>query len=453
LPSVGYFDLTGEYGIYNNNKENATTFDGVLTSQVSRAHQLKLGAQLTLFDINRLGHDLFFGRAVNSNLVQTQRVDVKPFEGAVFLQDQIELAEMILNVGGRLDFFDVNASDGVWEGFNPFTGNRTATKTHVRLSPRLGFSHPVGETRTVHYAYGTFFQRPRFYDLLENYLAQNDGGTESGFFIYLGNPALEPQLTTIYEIGMQQAFGEDFKIDVTGYYKDIDNLVAMQEYFNAAATDPRTNQTFSHFFTKSSDHFGNVRGFEVTIDKRYSNYFSGRLSYTFSSAKGTASGPVNDGAGIFREVEGTVTDNTLFLTTLDFARSHVLNGYLDIRSREGAGTLRQVGANFLFNIQSGLPITSRVGLAQAALKERGPWSYQVDLKLDAALNLGTVKPTVFLFIENLFNVRNVLSIKDPGSFFRKTEDNQFFQNAAGPRNDLTAYGVPFTPHLGITLQY
>jgi hypothetical protein len=453
LPSAGYFDLTSEYGIYNLNKENATTLEGVLTSQVTPAHQIKLGAQLTLFDIDRLGHDLFFGRAVDSREVQTQRVEVNPYEGTVYLQDQIELAEMILNVGGRLDFFNVNADNGIWEGFNPFTGRRSSTESHVRLSPRLGFSHPVGETRTVHYAYGTFFQRPRFYDLLENYLAQNDGGTESGFFIYLGNPALEPQLTTIYEIGVQQAIGEDFKIDVTGYYKDIDNLVAMQEVFNRLATDPRTGQSYAHYFTKSSDHFGNVRGFEVTIDKRYSNYFSGRLSYTFSSAKGTASGPVNEGAGIFREVEGTVTENTLFLTTLDFARTHVFNGYLDIRSRPGTGTLRQVGANFLFNIQSGLPITSRVGLAQAALGERGPWNYQVDLKVDAALNFGTIRPTVFLFIENLFNVRNVLSIKDPSSFFRETEENLFFHNAAGPRNDLTAYGVPFTPHLGVTLEF
>ncbi|MFQ5627627.1 MAG: TonB-dependent receptor plug domain-containing protein [bacterium] len=450
--TIAYFGTDAEYGIYNLNKEKALTFDGSLTSQVSQTHQLKFGVQFTSFNIDRVGHDLWFGRAVDPNKVQTQAIDVSPYEGAAYIQDQMEFADMILNVGLRLDLFNVNADDGVWQGFNPFTSTRSSTESHVRLSPRLGFSHPLGEDRAVHYAYGTFFQRPRYYDLLENYLAQNDSGTESGFFIYMGNPALEPQITSQYEIGIQQAIGSDFKVDITGYYKDITNLIAMQEVFNASVTDPVTDQTFAHFFTKSSDHFGNVRGFEITIEKRTTNWIGGRLSYTFSSAKGTASGPVNEGAGIFKEVEGTVTENTLFLTTLDFARPHVLNGYIDIHSPIRSGTLQQFGANFLINIQSGLPITSRVGLAQAALGERAPANAQIDLRLDATLNLGAIRPNVFLLIENLLDRRNILSIKDPSSFFDETREG-LFHNAAGPRNDLTAYDIPRTAHLGLTIGF
>ncbi|MFQ5632397.1 MAG: carboxypeptidase regulatory-like domain-containing protein, partial [bacterium] len=194
--TTAFFGTDAEYGIYNLNEETALTFDGALTSQVSQTHQIKAGLQFTSYNIDRLGRDLWFGRAIEADKVQTQAVDVSPFEGAAYIQDQIELDDMILNIGLRLDFFDVNLDDGIWEGFDPFRSARSATETHVRLSPRLGFSHPLGDNRAVHYAYGTFFQRPRFYDLLENYLAQNDGGTESGFFIYLGNPALEPQITS-----------------------------------------------------------------------------------------------------------------------------------------------------------------------------------------------------------------------------------------------------------------
>ncbi len=452
--TINYFGTDAEYGIYNNNTETAVTLDGSLTSQLNQTNMIKLGFEYTSFNIDRLGRDLFFGRAVDPLKVQTQKIDVSPYEGALYLQDQIELNEMILNIGLRLDFFNVNADDGIWQGFNPFTSTRSSTESHVNVSPRLGFSHPIGDNRAVHYAYGTFFQRPSFYDLLENYLAQNDGGTESGFFIYMGNPALEPQITTQYEIGIQQSIGSDFKVDITGYYKDISNLIAMEEIFNASVTDATVdpNQTFAHYFTKSSDHFGNVRGFEISVEKRASNWMSGRLSYTFSSAKGTASGPVNEGAGIFREVEGTVTDNTLFLTTLDFARPHVLNGYIDIRSPLSGGTLKEYGANFLINIQSGLPITSRVGLAQSALGERAPANTNIDLRLDATLDLGSVQPNVFLLIENLFDSRNVLSIKDPASFFDETREG-LFQNAAGPRNDLTAYDIPRTIHMGVSIGF
>lgn len=464
---VGYFDKLNEYGIFNDNDETALTFDGNITSQVTPTHLLKGGVQITSFDIDRIGRDAFFGRPVDPNSIQLQEIHVKPIEGGIYLQDRMEFNDMILNIGGRLDFFNVNADNGIFDEQivpesvppqitrfpNPFDiSNRKDTDTFVRLSPRLGFSHPVGENRAIHYAYGTFFQRPRFYDLLENYLAQNDGQTESGFFIYLGNPNLEPQITTTYEIGIQQGIGDDWRIDLTGFFKDISNLVSNKEVFNSAFEDPETGQTFSHYFFKSSDHFGNIKGGELTIEKSYSHYWSGRLSYTFNVAKGTASGPVSEGAGIFREDAATITDDVFFLTTLDFARDHVINGFLDIRSPwKEDSFIHQLGANFLFNIQSGLPVTSRVGLAQATLGEESPWNWRVDAKFDATLNFGTIRPNVFLFVENLFNKRNVLSIKDPASFFRPGE--AFTENAAGPRNDLTAYDLPITVHFGFTIVY
>lgn len=462
---VGYFDALNEYGIFNDNDEKAFNFEGTVTSQVTTTHQLKGGVQITSFDIDRLGRDAFFGRAVDPESIQLQAVDVKPIEGALYVQDRMEFGDMILNLGGRLDFFDVNARNGIFdEQIDPETGkisifpnpfdisNRKDTKTFWRLSPRLGFSHPVGDNRAIHYAYGTFFQRPRFYDLLENYLAQNDGQTESGFFIYMGNPNLEPQITTTYEFGIQQGFGDDWRIDLTGYFKDISNLVSNKEVFNSTFVDTVTDQSFSHYFFKSSQHFGNIRGGELTIEKRHSNYWSGRLSYTFNVAKGTASGPVSEGAGIFREGAGTVVDDVFFLTTLDFARDHVINGFLDIRLPwKENNFIGQAGANFLFNIQSGLPVTSRVGLAQATLGEESPWNLRVDAKFDVTLNLGSIKPNIFLFVENLFNKRNVISVRDPASFFRNGDD--FFENAAGPRNDLTAFDIPITVHFGFSVGY
>lgn len=461
---VGYFDTNNAYGIFNDNNQKSYTFEGNITSQVTQRHQLKGGVQITSFSIDRVGRDTWFGRPVKSDAIQLQKVDVSPIEGAVYAQDRMEFGDMILNVGGRLDFFNVNADDGIFDEQidpntgeisrfpNPFTGERKDTKMFVRLSPRLGFSHPIGDNRAIHYAYGTFFQRPRFYDLLENYLAQNDGETESGFFIYMGNPNLEPQITTSYEIGVQQGIGDNWRIDITGFYKDIANLVSNKEVFNNTAVDTVTGQEFSHFFFKSSDHFGNIRGGEISIEKRYSNYWSGRLGYTFNVAKGTASGPVSEGAGIFREGQGSVTDDKFFLTTLDFARKHVINGYLDVRSswREDS-KIAQFGANFLFNIQSGLPVTSRVGLAQATLGEESPWNARVDARFDVTFDFGNVKPNFFIFVENLLNKRNVLSIKDPASFFRSGDN--FFENAAGPRNDLTAYDIPITVHFGFTVAY
>ena len=72
-------------------------------------------------------------------------------------------------------------------------------------------------------ANGTFFQRPAFYDLLENYMVQMDGGTESGYFVYIGNPNLDPMITNTYEMGFQYSMASRLKLDLATYYKDISN--------------------------------------------------------------------------------------------------------------------------------------------------------------------------------------------------------------------------------------
>ena len=75
----------------------------------------------------------------------------------------------------------------------------------------------------------------------------------------------------------------------------------------------------------------------------------------------------------------------------------------------------------------------------------------MNARLDATLNLGVVKPTVFLMVENVLNRRNVVMIADPASFF--DEASSYKDVASGPRNNLLAYGVPMTMHFGISINY
>ena len=165
-------------------------------------------------------------------------------EIAAYAQDQMEFNDMILNVGLRFDGFDAGSDKGVWApndpiadaagdgSVNPFDpSKRTATEMKTLISPRLGASFPIGDNMAFRYAYGSFFQRPDFYSLLNNHMAQMDGGTESGFFIYLGNANLDPMKTSIYEMGVQYSIASNLKLDVSGYHKDISNLLASQEVY------------------------------------------------------------------------------------------------------------------------------------------------------------------------------------------------------------------------------
>jgi hypothetical protein len=138
------------------------------------------------------------------------------------------------------------------------------------------------------------------------------------------------------------------------------------------------------------------------------------------------------------------------MTTLDWHRPHVINGYMDYHTSM-RGMIHRIGGNFTFNAQSGLPLSSRAGAAGAALKERAPMTIDVNARIDATLNLGTVKPTVFFLIENILNRTNVVAIADPASYFDTA--SSYYNVAGGPRNNLLAYGIPMTFHFGVTINY
>jgi len=479
--SNAWYNLANVYGHYFDAEESHTTIGLNLTSQINNRHLIKAGFESRSYSIDRLGRDVWFGRTVGAEVaadptqtrIQNQSIqDVSPSELAAFVQDQMEFDDMIVNVGLRYDAFNVNADDGVWDvdsdgktmwentDINPFDpSQRRATETKSKLSPRLGVSFPVGDNMAFRYGYASFFQRPLFYDLLENYLVQMDGGTESGYFVYIGNPNLDPMETTIYEMGMQYSMANGIKVDVSGYYKDYANLVSAQEVFNKAFVDSAGNYDgtawtgsdpyqATHFIHKTSEHFGNVRGLEVSVSKSAAEGLSGRLSYTFSIARGTASDKFS--AGSLTQDGGTWTGNILSMTTLDWHRPHVMNGYLDYHTNM-SGLLSRVGGNIIFNAQSGLPVTARSGQGGASLSERAPETMDVNLRVDAKLDLGIVRPTVYFLIENVLNSRNVVAIADPGSYFDAASD--YSEIAAGPTNNLMAYGPPMTIHFGVSIDY
>ena len=85
------------------------------------------------------------------------------------------------------------------------------------------------------------------------------------------------------------------------------------------------------------------------------------------------------------------------------------------------------------------------------MSERAPTTTDVNLKLDATLALGPVNPTVYLLVENVLNIQNVIYIADPGSYF--DDASNYYNVAAGPTNNLLAYGKPMTLNLGVQIDF
>ena len=471
--SNAWYSLENVYGHYFKSDETITTIGVHGTSQMNNRHLLKAGFDYRMFDIDRSGHDVWYGRTLgytesNPRLQHNSFGDAKPTEIAAYVQDQMEFNDMILNVGLRFDGFDAGSDKGYWAtgiedmaadtSLNPFDpSKRKATEMKTLISPRLGVSFPVGDNMAFRYAYGSFFQRPELYSLLNNHMAQMDGGTESGFFIYLGNANLDPMRTDVYEMGMQYSMANDLKLDVSGYYKDISNLIGSQEVYSLPFQDTETGDwsegdafEAAHYSFLTSDHYGNIRGLEMSLAKTGASGLTGRASYSYSISRGTASDKINAGNGSLTQATGGIAANIMTMTVLDWHRPHVFNGYVDYHMDMG-GMLDRAGVNLTFNYSSGLPVSARSGVAGAALDERAPATTDVNLKLDATLALGPVNPTVYLLIENVMNKQNVVYVADPGSYF--DEASAYHDIAAGSANNLLAYGKPRTMNLGVQIDF
>ena len=474
--SNAWYNTENVYGHYFKSEETITTIGAHATSQLNNRHQLKAGFDYRMFDLDRWGHDVWYGRTLgyteaNPRLQYNSFGGATPTEIAAYAQDQMEFNDMILNVGLRFDGFDAGSDKGVWAPNDPITdaagdgavnpfdpSKRTATEMKTQISPRLGASFPVGDNMAFRYAYGSFFQRPEFYSLLNNHMAQMDGGTESGFFIYLGNANLDPMKNTIYEMGLQYSLASNLKLDVSGYHKDISNLQASQEVYAIPYRDSTsagwagTGDAFeaAHYSVMVSDHFGDVRGLETSLSKTGQSGLTGRVSYTFSIARGTASDKINAGNGNLTQDGGGIAANVLTMTTLDWHRPHILNGYVDYHI-DMSGLLQSAGVNLTFNAQSGLPVSARSGVGGASLKNRAPSTIDLNLKLDARLSVAGISPILYILVENVMNNQNVVAIADPGSFF--DEASAYHNIAAGSSNNLLAYGKPMTLNFGVQINY
>ena len=473
-----WYSLENVYGHYFKLDKTVTTIGVHATNQYNNRHLLKAGFDYRMLDIDRSGHDVWYGRTLgfsedNPRLQHNSFGDATPTEIAAYVQDLMEFNDMILNFGLRFDGFNAGSDKGYWATdtddmaadltLNPFDpSKRKATEMKTQISPRLGVSFPLGDDMAFRYSYGSFFERPFYYRLLNNHMAQMDGGTESGFFIYLGNANLDPKKTSKYEMGLQYSVSDNLKLDVAGYYKDISNLAASQEVYAVPYQDDGTghdneagwgtDDTFeaAHYSFMVSDHYGNIRGLEMSLSQAGQSGLTGRASYTYSIARGTASEARNAGNGSLTQETGNVAADIMTMTTLNWHRPHMLNGFVDYHINVG-GMVERAGLNMTFNIQSGLPVSARSGVGSTNLSERAPATTDVNLKLDATLALGSVNPTVYLLVENALNIQNVVYIADPGSYFDSQSD--YHNVAAGPANNLLAYGRPMTLNIGVQLDF
>lgn len=391
-------------------KHTTTTNTGKLdlTAQVTPVHQVKTGVELKLHTLDYEDFQIRVDASTGfkPELPEPGSFDFNtyknhPSQFAAYIQDKIELDYLVVNVGVRFDYFEpdgqilldpdrINLLDGL---FRPFPDSLVAdASAKFQLSPRVGISYPITDRGAIHISYGHFFQVPPFEFLYKNpnFRIPLTGNFPEFVGRIIGNADLEPQRTVVYEIGLQQALTDDLGFTITGYYKDIRNLLGQELHIK------NEFRKFGQFVNRD---FGQVRGLTFSLEKRMSNGLGANIDYTFQKAEGNASDP-ND---VFENSQASPPiESNKQLTPLDWDRTHSLNFTV---------TLGQPGdyiASFIGQIGSGLPYTpafqnQRTGLENSDNK---PTFFNVDFFLTKYLKFRNNKASIFLKVFNLFDRAN-----------------------------------------------
>jgi outer membrane receptor protein involved in Fe transport len=326
-----YFKYGQLNSSFTSEKTQTVSLDASITSQVSVSHMLLAGVQGNAYTLDL--NDLFGVGGKNASISQ---YTVKPYEYALYAQDKMEFEGMIANVGLRLDVYNANVkyytdvfspyryTDSLGNTkFNELLAPTSKTPTVSGLQPRIGISFPVSVNTVFHVNYGSFFQRPQFNRIINQRFSQADiaSGIISQIPSTIGNPTLKPEKTNSLDLGVTEGLGEGFTVDVSGYYKDIRDLIQQAQFHPISGTP---------YITYVNRDYADVCGFRVGLSKR-SGILSGSLNYTYGVAMGKNSSALGMLYPDIYESAGT-KDPTPEDIYMDFDRTHnlvanvILNG-------------------------------------------------------------------------------------------------------------------------------
>ncbi len=381
-----------------------------LSSQLSKEHKIGIGIEgrfhqiynhgynlvnLTDGQIDSVGNLIFTPGYRNLGADGNQAYTKKPMELSAYIQDKMEYDIMIINAGVRLDYFNAFSSqpadlknammDPNFPGYNQW--QKASAK--YQISPRLGASFPITDQGVIRFSYGHFFQIPNYENLFTNsdFLITQGQSLSS----VVGNPDLKAQRTVMYEIGLQQVIFPNVVLNASVYYRDIRNLLGME------IINTYNGSKYARFINRD---YGNVRGFIVTLEKRFSDYFSAKIDYTYQIAEGNSSDPYS----VYNDNQtNPPIEEPKVVVPLDWDQRHTLNMSVNV------GVPGDWTVGLIFQYGSGWPYTEDIKISQGVRFANGgvkPATYNVDMRADKEFTIGGININTFLLIYNLFDIKN-----------------------------------------------
>jgi outer membrane receptor protein involved in Fe transport len=285
------------------------------------------------------------------NQINTQSYKVKGYlENIIQVSNQI-----LLNVGGRFDYFDLNKQ--------------------LTLSPRINLAYKTGMGIVIRGAWGHYYQTPIYRQIA--YPSASDTNTQA-------QRAIHYIVGIDYDLMVDQATQHFWRFKVEGYKKIYDNLITANK-----TSDGLVN------YSRKNDATGTASGIDMQII--YSNnHFYGWISYGYLFARQTL---VHDTIG------------SSFPRYTDQRHTLAVTGELEL------GSDWSINSRIVYG--SGYPYTPSIAIYNNTKRiwewipsnkpnsQYFPSYSRVDLRIAKDFTIFGAPTSVFLDASNIFNAKNI----------------------------------------------
>jgi len=428
-------------------KETRYTGRGFLDFQANRFNRFQVGG-----DFVKTNLSYWQSGVLRQSFMDAYVVD--PIKYGLFVSDRLDLGDVVLELGGRFDYYNSNAlfaktpgriythpdyqanyvnaptDPAVYAAFLADTNIWAKSVGHHAISPRLRVSFPVTENTGFRLSYSHQVQTPEFTTLLTGVNNDLDFTNTNDIF----GRDLQFGKSILFEFGVRHAFNQDMVLDVSAYNKDkVSDYAARIVPF----ADPFNPGDTVNLNILTNSDFGNVRGVDMKLDRRVGNYLNASVAYTFQLSKSTGSDPFAYLRTLSRQISqvtGSRVPPPQAILPTDDNRTHNIVGSVSLtlpndwqKGTTLGNVLRDVSLFATFRAVSGLPYTRQSNNGSGALAPRQgfgltatslepvnastmPWVKNIDLRLNKAFKFGGTDWTLYADVRNLLNFRNITSL-------------------------------------------
>jgi outer membrane receptor for ferrienterochelin and colicin len=287
-----------------------------------------------------------------------ENIDARSFKLALYNEHVLQLSDrLILNLGGRIDYFALNKD--------------------LNVSPRFNVAYHFVDQTTLRGAWGLFYQSPIYRQLA--YSGASDTNTKA-------QKAVHYLLSLEHVIPFDPGAGTALTIKLEGYYKRYSNLISSSRTSSGRIT-----------YSRKNDATGSARGLDLYVVLSLTHFY-GWLSYGLLDAREDL---LKDKIGEYPRF----TDQRHTLSVV---------GEWDLGSRWSSNLRIQYGSGYAYtpSVAQFNPQKAQWEWIQGAKNSATLPAYRrVDVRLGKEFDVAGLSASAFLDVSNLFNFTNIQSYR------------------------------------------